>query len=135
MVGDKWETQWRELLTWAEGERRGKGYEKVKEFGCYMFFIRGGRIDAINEPPIPLRKRVGRLINHSKGYANVVAEMHMVNGTPKIIFQAKNDIREADVSDYEYIDMSKCDAINWLDIKRKNIGNLLHLILLQSYHS
>ena len=108
-VGDRWETRWGELLTREEGERRNKEYATQEELGSYMFFFRNGCIDATFEPPVPFRSRVGRLINHSRGKANVVPEMHIVHGMPQIIFRAKQDIQVADFIDYNYNDISKCD--------------------------
>ena len=82
MVGDTWETHWGELLTRAEGEHREEEYAQRKDVGSFMFFWRNGCIDANHEPPIPYKSRIGRLINHSRGKANVIPEMHIIHGMP-----------------------------------------------------
>ena len=82
----------------------------------YMFFFRNGCIDASFQQPVPFRSRVGKLINHSRGKANVVPEMHIVHGMPQIIFRAKPNIQVADFMVYNYNDISKCDENKWLDV-------------------
>ena len=64
-------------------------------------------------PPLPSidgtpeTSRLGRLVNHSRHAPNCVTRSLVVDGKPRLVLIAKNDISEGDEILYDYGDRSK----------------------------
>lgn len=94
-------------------EREEKYAQEQKIIGCYMYYFKHNEkqycIDATAESG-----KFGRLINHSRRSGNLVAKTLIINddddnnkNKPRLVFLAKEDIKEGQEILYDYGDRSK----------------------------
>lgn len=89
-----------------EAKAREAQYSKRRNNCCYMYYIyfKGKKFcwDATDESNHP-----GRLINHSKKNANLIPKIIEIQGTPRVLFFAKFNIKAGSEILYNYNDSSK----------------------------
>lgn len=105
-----------DLINLKEANRRERDYEEQDHsMKGYMFYFQAQRksycLDATRESD-----RLGRLINHSCKHPNVKPKLHIVEGTPKLIFIATCDIPSQQELLFDYGEKRKdvLDENPWL---------------------
>ncbi|RZC37420.1 histone-lysine N-methyltransferase pr-set7 [Asbolus verrucosus] len=94
-----------DLIDLTEAKRREHKYAQDLSAGCYMYYFRHNNqqycVDATAESG-----RLGRLVNHSRS-GNLITRTVSVDGKPRLVLIAKDDIKEGDEITYDYGDRSK----------------------------
>lgn len=94
-----------ELIDISEAKRREEKYAMDPDTGCYMYYFKHNNqqycIDAT-----PESDRLGRLINHSRN-GNLVTKTLFLDGIPRLILIAKENIAIGEELLYDYGDRSK----------------------------
>lgn len=94
-----------ELISMEEARMRESTYSQDQNTGCYMYYFSHKNVqycvDATSESP-----RLGRLVNHSRN-GNLMTKTITVNGEPRLVLIAKEDISPGDELTYDYGDRSK----------------------------
>lgn len=105
-----------DLMTMEDGVIRETEYTRNPEIGCYIYFFEfsGKRycIDATAESG-----RYGRLLNHSKTQGNCKTRLvEHPEGIPRLIIEAKRDIKKDEELTYDYGDRNSQSIKNhpWL---------------------
>ena len=100
------------LMTKKEGLLKEKEYSRMNISESYMFFFGENCIDATAET-----KDLGRLINHSKKYANVEPLCVTLDGRPRLALIASKKIRINDEILFDYNDNRKSAVENFPFLK------------------
>ncbi|GLV38465.1 PR/SET domain containing protein 7 [Carabus blaptoides fortunei] len=94
-----------ELIDMAEAKRREIKYAQDQNTGCYMYYFKHKNlqycVDATAESGY-----LGRLVNHSRN-GNLVTRTVSVDGRPRLVLIAKEDIMQGEEVTYDYGDRSK----------------------------
>ncbi|XP_025837662.1 N-lysine methyltransferase KMT5A [Agrilus planipennis] len=94
-----------ELIDMSEAKRREEEYAEDQNTGCYMYYFchknKQFCVDATAETG-----RLGRLVNHSRN-GNLITRTVSVDGVPRLILVAKEDISTGEELTYDYGDRSK----------------------------
>ncbi|CAG0897954.1 unnamed protein product [Cyprideis torosa] len=104
-----------ELVDMKEAQVREVRYAKDRNKGCYMYYFEDKNVqwcvDATKET-----SRFGRLINHSRTRPNIVTKTITLDGLPRLVFFATQDIQVGEELLYDYGDRSKrsMEAHPWL---------------------
>ncbi|KAJ8957938.1 hypothetical protein NQ318_001936 [Aromia moschata] len=94
-----------DLIDTIEAKRREEQYAQDQNAGCYMYYFKyNGQqycIDATAET-----SRLGRLVNHSRN-GNLLTRTIILDGKPRLVLIAKEDIKMGEEILYDYGDRSK----------------------------
>lgn len=94
-----------ELISMEEAQKREAVYSQDENIGCYMYYFKHKNsqhcIDATAETG-----RLGRLLNHSRN-GNLCTKTIEVEGIPRLILLAKDNIEPGSELTYDYGDRSK----------------------------
>ncbi|KAK9892407.1 hypothetical protein WA026_019857 [Henosepilachna vigintioctopunctata] len=94
-----------DLIDMAEAKKREEMYALDQNTGCYMYYFKHNNqqycIDAT-----PETDRLGRLVNHSRN-GNLLTRSISVDGKPRLVLIAKEDIQLGEEVLYDYGDRSK----------------------------
>ncbi|KAF2882489.1 hypothetical protein ILUMI_23714 [Ignelater luminosus] len=94
-----------ELLDVAQARERERIYAQDLNTGCYMYYFKFQNqqfcVDATAESG-----RLGRLVNHSRN-GNLITRTVVVDGLPRLVLIAKENIKIGDEISYDYGDRSK----------------------------
>ncbi|XP_037078307.1 N-lysine methyltransferase KMT5A-like isoform X2 [Pollicipes pollicipes] len=94
------------LVDLEEARRRERVYAQDQNTGCYMYYFNckdhNWCIDGT-----PETARLGRLVNHSRHANNCVTRSIEVDGRPRLVLLARNDIAKGEEILYDYGDRSK----------------------------
>ena len=95
-----------EHISLEEAKRRDQEYEKDSTKGSFLYYFKSKDktccIDATEE-----NDRLGRLINHSKKKANLIAKVFDFDPSPRVIFISACDIPRGSELLYDYGDRRK----------------------------
>ena len=93
------------LLNSREAKLKEQQYSQCHEIGSYMFYFKFNNKSVCIDATIETDDK-GRLINHSIKDQNLVPKIFNFQGTPRIVFVAKRDIRIGEELSYDYGDRS-----------------------------
>ncbi|XP_060532752.1 N-lysine methyltransferase KMT5A-A-like [Cylas formicarius] len=104
-----------DFISIAEANEREDQYSQDESTGCYMYYFKYNDqqfcIDATKESG-----RMGRLINHSRTNSNLFTKTVMVDGLPRLVLFAKENIKKGEELLYDYGDRARESLQNhpWL---------------------
>ncbi|KAH1011723.1 hypothetical protein HUJ04_001037 [Dendroctonus ponderosae] len=95
-----------DFLSLLEANQREEHYARDETTGCYMYYFkykdRTFCIDATQETG-----RLGRLINHSRTSSNLYTKSILVDGLPRLVLLARQNIKKGQELFYDYGDRSR----------------------------
>ncbi|XP_030754947.1 N-lysine methyltransferase KMT5A-A-like [Sitophilus oryzae] len=95
-----------DFISLMEANEREDQYSRDEATGCYMYYFKYNDqtfcIDATRESG-----RMGRLINHSRTSSNLYTKIILVDGLPRLILMAKENIKRGQELLYDYGDRSR----------------------------
>lgn len=95
-----------DFISLMEANDREDHYAQDEKTGCYMYYFRYNDqtfcIDATQETG-----KLGRLINHSRTNGNLYTKTVLVDGLPRLVLLAKENIKRGQELLYDYGDRSR----------------------------
>ncbi|XP_076253877.1 N-lysine methyltransferase KMT5A-A-like [Rhynchophorus ferrugineus] len=95
-----------DFISLLEANVREEEYSQNESTGCYMYYFRYNDqtfcIDATRESG-----KMGRLINHSRTNSNLYTKTLLVEGLPRLVLLAKENIKRGQELLYDYGDRSR----------------------------
>ncbi|XP_050314886.1 N-lysine methyltransferase KMT5A-A-like [Anthonomus grandis grandis] len=95
-----------DFISLTEANCREKQYAEDETTGCYMYYFKYNDqtfcIDATQETG-----KLGRLVNHSRTSSNLYTKTILVDGLPRLVLLAKENIKRGQELLYDYGDRSR----------------------------
>ena len=110
-----------DLIDAKEAKIRDENYSKDPNAGCYMYYFRFNERVQCVDPTSEYKygNEIGRLLNHSSE-PNVISEIYKLDGQPRIILKAKDEITSGTELEFDYADLSKESIVNFPFLARKS---------------